>query len=228
MQMKVLLVEDNLSIRNVLRMSLVADGFTVDEAENGETGFYLAKINKYDIIILDNVLPKKMGKVVCQELRSLGIQTPILLLSAVNDALSKIDLLNSGADDYVTKPFSYEELVARMRALMRRPGIIEDNILRAGNIVLNVDRHEVKKNNKKIYLTNKEYTLLSILMKNRGKVLSRAKIMESVWDEQSMNPFSNTIESHILNLRKKLGDRRKSLIMSIPGSGYKFLDHHNS
>lgn len=226
--MKVLLVEDNLSIRNVLRMSLVADGFTVDEAENGETGFYLAKINRYDIIILDNVLPKKMGKVVCQELRSLGIQTPILLLSAVNDALSKIDLLNSGADDYVTKPFSYEELVARMRALMRRPGIIQDNVLRAGNLILNVDRHEVKKNNKKIYLTKKEYTLLTILMQNRGKVLSRATIMESVWDEQSMNPFSNTIESHILNLRKKLGDRRKSLIMSIPGSGYKFLDPHNS
>lgn len=219
--MKILIIEDNISIRNVLRMSLENLSYAVDEAEDGERGSYFARINKYDLIILDNVLPKKMGQQVCEEIRESGISSPILLLSAKADVDSKVELLNSGADDYLTKPFSFSELEARMKSLLRRPQVIEDIILRGGGIELNSNTHEVIKNKKRIYLTRKEFMLLELLMKHTGKVVSRGVIMENVWD-MNADPFSNTVEAHIRNLRKKLGDKGKKLVRNIPGRGYKF------
>ncbi len=221
--MKLLIIEDDSSIRNVLRMSFEASCFAVDTAEDGDVGSYLARTNEYDIIILDNVLPKKMGKKVCQEIRESGKATPIILLSMKSDVLEKISILDAGADDYVTKPFSFEELLARIRALTRRPKSLVEKILKIKDIELNTDRHIVLKDGNEIELTKKEFTLLEYLLQNKEKVVSRGQIMEHVWDINA-DPFSNTIESHVVNLRKKIGDHRKNIIKNIPGRGYKITE----
>lgn len=218
--MKILIIEDDISIRNVLRLSLEAKGFVVDEAEDGEIGSYLARTNSYNIILLDNVLPKKMGGHICKEIRELGITTPILTLSGKQEVLTKIQLLNSGADDYITKPFSFDELLARINAVLRRPNTIKQNILRVNNFEVNFSAQTIKKNNKEVYLTRKEFSLLEFLTTHRDTVVSRGQILEHVW-EMSIDPFSNTIETHIMNLRKKLKDTKRTLITSIPGRGYR-------
>lgn len=220
--MKILLVEDNVSIRNVLRLGLEDEAFAVDEAEDGEKGSYLARTNKYDLIILDNVLPKKMAKEVCLEIREQNIYTPILLLSAKSDTISKVELLKAGADDYVTKPFSFEELKARIRTLLRRPHKIENQILRADNLILNKDTQEVRMGHKRLNLTRKEFSLLELLMSNLGNVVTRTDMIEHVWDINA-DPFSNTVEAHVLNLRKKIGDAQKRIIRNVPGRGYKMV-----
>jgi DNA-binding response OmpR family regulator len=207
-------------------MSLEASGFVVDEAEDGEHGSYLAKVNNYDLIILDYILPNRTGKQVCEEIRSAGKSTPILLLSGKQDVLSKITLLESGADDYLTKPFSFGELKARIQALLRRPKQIQSTIYKIGDISVNLDTHEVLKNRQKINLTRKEFLLLALLCKNQGNVVSRADIFEHVWDSES-DPFSNSLETHILNLRKKIGDTKKFLIRSVSGCGYKICTTQN-
>lgn len=222
--MKLLIIEDDVSIRNVLRMGLEELSYAVDEAEDGDRGSYFARINKYDLIILDNILPKKMGKQVCEEIRSEGIQSPILLLSARNDVNSKVDLLNAGADDYLTKPFSFAELEARIKSLTRRPQKIEDVVLKAHQIELNTHTHEVRIKNRRIYFTRKEFALLEIMMKRAGKILTRSELVEAAWNSQA-DPFSNTVEAHILNLRKKIGDKQKRIIVNVPGCGYKFTEH---
>lgn len=218
--MKLLIVEDDSSIRNVLRMSLEAENFVVDEAEDGEIGSFLARTNKYDIVILDNVLPKKQGKQVCREIREAGKHLPVLMLSVKSEVLEKVDLLNSGVDDYMTKPFSFEELLARIKTLTRRPPKLIEKIIKIKNVEINCDKQSVTKNDKTLYLTRKEYLLLELLMKNRDMIVSRGHIMEYVWDINA-DPFSNTIEAHILNLRRKLGDKAKNFIKSVPGRGYK-------
>lgn len=218
--MKVLIIEDNISVRNILRNSLEAENYIIDDVGDGDRGSYFARVNKYNLIILDNILPKKMGKQVCREIREAGVTTPILLLSAKSDTNSKIELLESGADDYLTKPFSFEELKARIKALDRRPHAIKPSIIKLGNLTVNLNNFEVYKNNKKIYLTRKEFILLSLLLENIGRVVSRGTIMEFVW-ESEVDPFSNTIEAHIRNIRKKIGDKKKNFIVNIPGRGYR-------
>ncbi len=221
--MKILVVEDNNSIRTVLKMSLESNSYTVDEAEDGEKAVYLAKINDYDLIILDIIMPKKSGLEACKEIRKNGINIPIIILSTKNDVLSKIELLDCGADDYISKPFSFAELYARIKTLLRRPAKIEDTVLIAGSVKLNLQTQEVHAKTKRIYLTRKEFAILELFMKNPGKLITRSMIMEHAWDINA-NPFSNTIESHILNLRKKLGDKRKQVICSLPGRGYKITE----
>lgn len=221
--MKILITEDNSAIRNVLRMSLEAVSFSVDEAENGEDGSFLARTNEYDMVILDNMLPKKMGKQVCKEIREAGKTMPVLLLSMKNDVNDKIELLNCGADDYMTKPFSFEELLARMRALLRRPKTLQETIFKIADIELHYDKHQVFKNKKEVYLTRKEFSLLHYLLSNKEHVVTRGQLLEHVWDINA-DPFSNTIEAHILSLRKKIGDTRKRIIKSIPGRGYKITN----
>lgn len=219
--MKILIVEDNISLRNVLRLSLESKGFTVDEAEDGEIGSYLARTNSYDIILLDNVLPKKMGGHICKEIRESGKHTPILVLSSKQEVLSKIQLLDTGADDYLSKPFSFDELIARIRAVTRRPIQIHNAILKTKNIEINFNTQTIKVGSKDVYLTRKEYCLLEFLAKQPNNVLSRGQILEHVWD-MSIDPFTNSIETHIMNLRKKLRDTRRRIISSVPGRGYKF------
>lgn len=218
--MKILVIEDDLAIRNTLRLGLEAKSFAVDLAEDGDSGSFMARTNDYDLIILDNILPQKMGGCVCKEIRESGKHVPIIMLSAKSEVLTKIEILNLGADDYLTKPFSFEELVARINALLRRPPIIEDRILKIGNLELNRDKQILYKNGKELYLTRKEYGLIEYLMVNNQMILSRGQILEHVWDKNG-DPFSNTIETHILNLRRKIGDRTKKFIESVPGRGYR-------
>jgi DNA-binding response OmpR family regulator len=219
--MRALVIDDERGVRETLAENLRARAFAVDTAEDGMEGSYMARTNRYYIIILDNMLPEKNGLVVCEEIRRTGNETPILVLSVLSDSWRKVDLLNAGADDYMIKPFSFEELIARMRALLRRPITIEGDTIVIDTLILDTKQQTARRENESVYLTRKEYMLLEYLMRNRGTVLSRAMIMEHVW-EMTTDPFSNTIESHILSLRKKLEHPdRKKLIHTVPGRGYR-------
>lgn len=220
--MRILLVEDEQKIADFLEMSLAAEYFAVDVAYDGEVGMEMATQNEYDIMILDNMLPGKTGLDICRQVRLSGKTCPILILSVLDESSKKVDLLDAGADDYLIKPFSLQELLARVRALLRRPKQLKTTILSAGDLLLDTKQHAVKRGKKEIILTKKEFALLEYLMKNENVALSRGMLMEHVWN-MAMDPFSNTIESHILSLRKKIdvGDRRK-LIHTVPGVGYKF------
>ena len=219
--MRLLIVEDEKEIQNILKKGLKAECFAVDTADDGKEGLELALINEYDIIILDNVLPFKQGIDVCKELRTAGKTTPIIMLSVKSETTTKVELLNAGADDYLTKPFSLEELLARIRALLRRPKDIKGDVLKTDNLVLDTKRHSVKRGKEDIYLTRKEFMLLEYLLRNKNIVLSRGMILEHVWD-MNADPFSNTIESHILSLRKKIDFKNMDkLIQTISGRGYK-------
>jgi len=220
--MRILLVEDEKKIIDLLKRALKAECFAVDVAEDGDKGSYLARTNDYDLVILDNLLPKKEGIQVCREIREGGGTMPILMLSVKSETKTKIDLLNAGADDYLTKPFSLEELLARIRALLRRPKKIEDEILKIDDLEVDTVKHVVRRKNREIYLTPKEFMLLEYLMRNKGAVLSRGMIMEHVWNID-VDPFSNTIETHILSLRRKIDAPRaqRKLIRTIPVLGYK-------
>lgn len=218
--MRILIVEDEHDILTFLKTSLEAECFAVDAVADGERGSYLALTSEYDLIILDNLLPKKTGREICEALRAAGKTTPIIMLSVKAEASTKVDLLNAGADDYLTKPFSLQELVARVRALLRRPHRIEGEVLKMGDISMNTRSQTLTRKGKDIYLTRKEFMLLEYLMRNRGTVLSRGMILEHVWD-MSADPFSNTIESHILSLRKKIDTEKSKIIKTVPGRGYK-------
>ncbi len=219
--MRLLIVEDEEKIAQFLKESLEAEYFAVDVAEDGDQGSYYARINDYDAIILDNMLPKKEGRQVCEEIRSAGKNMPILVVSVKTSATDKVDLLDAGADDYLAKPFVLEELLARLRALLRRPSAFESDVLSVEDLTLDPKAGVVTRAEKTIYLTRKEFMLLHYLMKNMGAVLSRGMILEHVWD-MSVDIFSNTIESHILSLRKKLDDMGTDrLIQTVPGRGYR-------
>jgi len=222
--MRLLIVEDEVEILNFLKKSLESECYVVDIAKDGERGSYLARTNEYDLIILDNIMPKKTGLEVCEDIRRDGKNTPILILSVKSEITTKVDLFNAGADDYLTKPFSVDELLARIKALLRRPKQIESEVLQTNDLILDVSKHEVTRGGQEINLTRKEFMLLKYMMKNQGTVLSRSMIMEHVWD-MSVDPFSNTIESHIVSLRKKVDlPGKKKLIRTVAGRGYKIED----
>lgn len=219
--MRVLVVEDEEKISRFLREAFEAEYFAVDVAEDGERGSFFARSNEYDLVVLDNMLPKKDGLQVCKEIRASGRTMPILVVSVKTDAMDKVDLLDAGADDYLAKPFVLEELLARVRALMRRPSSIESDILTVQDVIMDTVNGIVTRNGKELNLTRKEFMLLQYFMRNEGIILSRGMILEHVWD-MSVDIFSNTIESHILSLRKKLGDTGKNrLIQTLSGRGYR-------
>ncbi|MEI6238083.1 MAG: response regulator transcription factor [bacterium] len=219
--MRILIIEDDEALLLSLTKGLSEEAFMVDSAPDGETGSYMARTNEYDLIILDRTLPKKTGLAVCKEIRALKINIPIIVLSATVDTDSKIELLNMGADDYMTKPFSFNELLARIFSVLRRPGKMRETLLTVSDLRLDIRKQKVVRGRRLVYLTRKEFSLLEFLMKNKNIVLSRGMIMEHVWNADS-DPFSNTIEAHILNLRKKIrGGNKKELIHNIPGRGYK-------
>lgn len=220
--MRLLIVEDEIQIQNFLKKGFEAECFAVDTTADGTAGLQRALVNEYDFIILDNALPGLSGLEICSELRAQGKTMPILILSVTSDTSIKVRALDAGADDYLTKPFSFSELLARVRALLRRPQHILSSSYTAHGITLDTKAHKVTKDKIEAQLTRKEFMLLEYLMRHRGEVLSRGMIMEHVWD-MNADPFSNTIESHILSLRKKLRlDSTREIIKTIPGIGYKF------
>lgn len=224
--MRILLIDDSEDIRHSLKMSLEAESFIVDTSSDGYHGSYTARTNEFDLIILDISMPKKNGWEVCTEIRNAHNHTPILVLSVLSDVQAKIKMLNCGADDYLTKPFSFRELLARIRALLRRPGELTEDIIQVDDLILDSMKQKVTRGATTVYLTRKEFCLLEYLMRHKGTVVSRSMIMEHVWNAES-DPFSNTIEAHILNVRKKIDNvKKKRLIHTVPGRGYKVEVSH--
>jgi len=224
--MRVLVVEDQKNVARVIAKGLREQSYAVDVAGDGEEALKLAEINRYDLIILDVMLPKVDGFEVCQRLRGRGLQTPVLMLTARDDKRARIEGLDTGADDYLTKPFDFDELLARMRALLRR-GIREylPPLLRIADLELDTNSHGVRRAGREIPLTAKEFALVEYLMRNPGKVVGRAEIAENVWDE-TFDPFSNTIEVYIARLRRKIDDGSTiKLIHTRRGVGYLLEPH---
>ncbi|MEI7777051.1 MAG: response regulator transcription factor [bacterium] len=218
--MRILIIEDDKEISEFLKISLEAESFIVDTSSDGEQGSFVARTEEYDLIILDHILPKKDGFQICQEIRQNGKMLPILMLSVKTETPFKIGILNLGADDYITKPFIFEELLARIRVLLRRPISYKPSLLKIDDLILDPTAQRVTRGRKEIYLTRKEFILLQYMMQNRDRVLSRGMILEHVWNRET-DPFSNTIEAHILNLRRKIDTGNRKLIHTISGRGYK-------
>ncbi len=219
--MRILIIEDKVEILESLKQSLEEQCFVVDTAVDGNSGAELAYKNEYDFIILDNHLPKKTGMEICKEIRSLKKRVPILILSVEKNVLKKVEFLNSGADDYITKPFSFQELLARIRAIIRRPRHVLEDEYHLDDLIVNVSKHFIQRGKKQIHLTKKEFMILEHLMRNQGYVVSRNSLVEHVWDMHG-DIFSNSIETHIMTLRKKIDTKsRKKLIHTISGRGYK-------
>ncbi len=223
--MRILIIEDDKRIASSLSKGLKAEGFAIDTAEDGITGEELAKINMYDVIILDIMLPKQDGWVTCENLRSGNILTPIIMLTALDDVSDKIKGLSSGADDYLSKPFHFGELLARIRSLIRRNTTIRTTEIEKFGIKLNLDTHKAYRDNKEIVLTSKEFALLELFMHHSDRILSRDEISEHLWD-MNFDPRSNVIESYIKFLRQKIDKGfEKNLIQTIRGSGYIFSEN---
>ncbi len=219
--MKILLIEDDQNVVNFIKAGLEAKMYIVDIALDGDRGLFLARTNKYQVIILDCNLPKLSGYGVLMGIRQEKINTPILVLSIQMTIEDKRKMFLSGADDYLTKPFIFAELLLRINALVKRPPEILNNIITLGDLSLNQNYKAVKRNNVLIYLTKKEYNLLEYLMINKNKILSRIEILENVWDVNA-DPFSNSLEAHIMSLRKKLKVKgAKNIIHTFNGRGYK-------
>jgi two-component system, OmpR family, copper resistance phosphate regulon response regulator CusR len=218
--MRVLLVEDEPNAAHLLAKGLRELAFAVDVAAEGEEAVYLASINNYDLIILDVMLPLKDGFAVCRELRAAGASVPVLMLTARDDVRDRITGLDSGADDYLVKPFDFHELLARVRALLRRGPSLQPEIIEAGDLQINTRSHSVQRAGQLIKLTAKEYALLEYLARRAGQLVSRPEIAEHVWDE-NFDPFSNLIEVYIQRLRRKIDEGREpKLIRTLRGEGY--------
>lgn len=218
--MKVLIVEDDRNTAETVKSSLAAHAHTVDVSNDGADGSFLAKSYDYDAILLDCAMPKKDGLTVCRELRAAGKNTPIIFMSVTSDPETKVAALREGADDYITKPFSLDELNARLDAVTRRSPQLKRGALAVGDLTLDPNAQTVKRGGRTIHFTRKEFHMLAYFMQNAGTVLSRAQIMEHIWTADG-NPFSNTVEAHIRNLRKKLNEKDEpNLIVNVPGRGY--------
>jgi two-component system copper resistance phosphate regulon response regulator CusR len=218
--MRVLLVEDDKRIASFVAKGLRENAYAVDVSQNGEEGVYQASINDYDVIILDVMMPLKTGFEVCAELRKEGNNTPVLMLTARDAVEDKISGLDIGADDYLTKPFAFDELLARLRALLRRSTEIRPPRIVISDLEIDTMAQRVWRGGREISLTTKEYALLEYLAREKGKVLGRAAIAEHVWDD-SFDPFSNLIDVYIKRLRGKIDEGfLVQLIHTRRGAGY--------
>lgn len=224
--MRVLVVEDEHKIANSIKKGLEQESYAVDVAYDGNSGFDLASTEEYDLMILDLMLPEMDGLDICKELRKKQIHTPILVLTAKGQIQDKVEGLDSGADDYLTKPFSFEELLARIRALSRRPKNSIDPILTVEDLKLDPKLFVVERGGKTIQLSGKEFSLLEYLMRYANKILTKEKIIGHVWDYDA-DILPNTVEVYIRNLRRKIDfpfKDKKALIHTVRGFGYKIGD----
>jgi two-component system copper resistance phosphate regulon response regulator CusR len=217
---RILLVEDESRVAGFIAKGLREQAYAVDIASDGEQALYQAAVNQYDIVILDVMLPVKDGHTVCRELRASGFRTPILMLTARGAVDDRVEGLDSGADDYLAKPFDFKELLARLRALLRRSAGLRPQVARVADLTLNTASHAVTRAGKPVNLTAKEYALIEFLVLNQGRVVGREQIGQHVWDE-NFDPFSNVIDVYIKRLRSKLdtGFGRR-LIHTRRGEGY--------
>jgi DNA-binding response OmpR family regulator len=220
--MRALVVEDNPRMAAAIAQGLKEQGYAVDTVHRGFDGEEAAALNPYDVIILDLMLPDRDGLDVCRVLRRRGIKTPVLILSAISATTDKVSGLNAGADDYLVKPFEFEELIARVRALLRRGQATESAVLRVGDAELDLVKRCVKRAGQVIPLTSKEFALLEYFMRNVDRVLTRTQIGEHVWD-MNFDPSSNVIDVYVSALRRKIDKGFESpLIHTIIGTGYMF------
>jgi DNA-binding response OmpR family regulator len=219
--MRVLLIEDDRKAARLLSRGLQEEGFVVDVASTGEGGEEQAALNEYDVVILDWLLPGRDGLAVCRTIRASGNATPILMLTARDSVSDRVSGLGTGADDYLTKPFAFDELLARIRALLRRSRSAQPVVLRVADLTLDPVTRRVARGSLVVTLTPKEYAILEVLMRNVGQVVSRTRLAERVWDEAS-EVLDNLVDAHVSHLRKKV-DREASapLIQTIRGVGYR-------
>ncbi|HET6675011.1 MAG TPA: response regulator transcription factor [Nitrospiraceae bacterium] len=222
--MRILLVEDDTDLAQFVGQGLKEERYAVDVAGDGEQGFHLAREHPYGLLILDIMLPVLDGLTLCRRVRAEGITAPVLLLTARDTVEDKVAGLDSGADDYLTKPFAFAELLARVRALLRRGGPQQQTRLKAADLELDPATHRVWRAAKEIVLTNKEYALLDFLLRNKNRVLTRTAIIEHVWDI-SYDPMTNIVDAHIRALRAKVDrDFSQPLITTVRGAGYMLED----
>ena len=222
--MRILLVEDDVAIARSLKEGLEDEAYAVDVVHDGDEGYRTAMADDYDLMILDVMLPEMNGYEVCWALRKDGNQTPILMLTARDAEQDIVEGLDVGADDYLAKPFSFEVLLARLRALLRRPNEKLEEVLRVGDLMLDPSLKKVMRANQEISLTAKEYSVLEYLMRNAGKILSKEQIISHVWDFDA-DILPNNVELFIMFLRRKIDKPFDSkLIHTVPGFGYKLED----
>jgi two-component system copper resistance phosphate regulon response regulator CusR len=218
--MRILLVEDQQQAADILKQGLREQGYAVDVASDGEEADFKASVNRYDLIILDLMLPRKGGFALCRDLRAAGNDIPILILSARDAVDDRIRGLDLGADDYMVKPFEYQELLARVRSLLRRRSIRKKEVLSVGDLSIEVGTHKVQRAGRTIELTAKEFSLLEYLARHAGETVTRAQISREVWDE-SYDSFSNLIEIYLGRLRRKIdAGQAVHLLHTLRGEGY--------
>jgi len=217
--MRLLVVEDDARLADVLMRGLREAGYAVDSVHDGKSALYQLTINNYDAVILDVMIPPPDGLEVCRQMRTAGLSTPVLMLTARDALDDRVHGLDAGADDYLVKPFAFEELLARIRALMRRVPVVTAPTLHVGDLTIDTASHRVFREEDEIVLTSKEYALLEYMARNVGRVISREEIAEHVWDE-NFDPFSNIIEVYVNRLRRKLDRAEPYHIVTRRNEGY--------
>jgi DNA-binding response OmpR family regulator len=220
--MRILVVEDEHKIANSIKKGLEQENYAVDVVYDGSEGYDFASTEEYDLIILDRLLPGMEGLEITKKLRAKNIHTPILMLTAKVLVKDKIEGLDTGADDYVTKPFAFAELVARVRALIRRPKTVTNTVLKFADLTLNTTTFEVKRADKKIRLSSKEFALLEYLLRHINTIMTKEQIINHVWNYDA-DVLPNSVEVYIKHLRDKIDapSKEKTLIHTIRGFGYK-------
>ncbi len=219
--MRILVIDDDRRLCTVIKRGLLEEAYAVDLAYDGEEGEYLAEVNPYDLIILDIMLPNKDGIQVCRELRAKKINSPILMLTAKDTVEDRVKGLDTGADDYLIKPFAFNELLARVRALLRREGTSKSQELRVGDLTLNALTRQIWRGQRLIELTTKEYVILEYLMRHPNVVVTRTMIEEHAWD-YDFDSLSNLVDVYMRRLRRKIDNEGEdSLIQTVRGAGYR-------
>ena len=217
--MRLLVVEDDLRLSEVLTRGLREEGYAVDSARDGSAALEQLSVNSYDAVVLDIMIPAPDGFEVCRQMRSTKLSTPVLMLTARDAVDDRIAGLDCGADDYLVKPFAFTELLARIRALLRRMPVTAPPTLQVGDLKIDTASHRVFRGDEEIVLTSKEYALLDYMARNVGRVISRAEIAEHVWDE-NFDPFSNLIEVYVNRLRRKVDRSEPRRIVTRRNEGY--------